>query len=158
MTTKSAKKSGRHAGGAPAKYNPEVHPAWAASLASMGATNAGIAEGMGIACCTLYKWQSGHPEFAESLKAGKEAADARVEGSLYARAMGCEVAEVRVTENRDGTKTTVTTTRQLPPDVTACIFWLKNRQPALWRDRPDGGGQEAADAAIKAAIAACGLK
>jgi hypothetical protein len=22
----------------------------------------------------------------------------------------------------------------VPPDVTACIFWLKNRDPAHWRD------------------------
>lgn len=23
-----------------------------------------------------------------------------------------------------------------PPDTTACIFWLKNRQPEQWRDKP----------------------
>ena len=22
----------------------------------------------------------------------------------------------------------------VPPDVTACVFWLKNRDPAHWRD------------------------
>lgn len=158
MTTKSAKKSGRHAGGAPAKYNPEVHPAWAASLGRTGATCAEIAAEMGVHPATLYRWQSEHPEFREALKAAKTVADALVEDSLLARALGMEVTEVRVTENRDGTKTTVTTTRQLPPDVTACIFWLKNRQPALWRDHPELESGTATGEAIKAAIAACGLK
>jgi len=27
----------------------------------------------------------------------------------------------------------------VPPDVTACIFWLKNRKRAEWRDKPDEG-------------------
>lgn len=155
MTTKSAK--GRHAGGAPTKYDPKVHPAWAASLGRLGRTCDEIAGDMGIGSSTLYRWQSAHPEFRESLKASKSMADAMVEDSLYRRAMGAEVTDVRVTENPDGSKATVTTTRQLPPDVTACIFWLKNRMPREWRDRPDGESA-ATDAAIKAAIAACGLK
>ena len=25
--------------------------------------------------------------------------------------------------------------RQVPPDTTAIIFWLKNRKPTVWRDR-----------------------
>jgi hypothetical protein len=25
----------------------------------------------------------------------------------------------------------------VPSDVTACIFWLKNRRPDLWRDKHD---------------------
>ena len=24
----------------------------------------------------------------------------------------------------------------MPPDVTAAIFWLKNRKPGAWRDKP----------------------
>jgi hypothetical protein len=30
-------------------------------------------------------------------------------------------------------KTTVR--KHVSPDVTACIFWLRNRQPDKWRDR-----------------------
>lgn len=25
----------------------------------------------------------------------------------------------------------------LPPDTTACIFWLKNRKPAEWREKSE---------------------
>ena len=27
-------------------------------------------------------------------------------------------------------------TKEMPPDVTAQIFWLKNRRPDKWRDKP----------------------
>jgi hypothetical protein len=29
----------------------------------------------------------------------------------------------------------VTYTERMPPDTTACIFWLKNRNPEEWRDK-----------------------
>ena len=61
--------------------------------------------------------------------------------SLYARACG---NAKRVTKKErdvldsDGRKVTLTevTEETLPPDTTAMIYWLKNRQPELWRDRP----------------------
>ena len=31
------------------------------------------------------------------------------------------------------------TTKEIPPDVTAAIFWLKNRRPEKWRDRHEFG-------------------
>lgn len=157
MAEKTEKKRKR-AGGAPSKYDPGMHPRMAASLAKRGATDREIADVMGVSASTLYRWQAEHPEFRESLKAAKAVADAVVEDSLYRRAVGCEVTDVRVTLNPDGSKVTVTTTRQLPGDVTACIFWLKNRQPKLWRDHPEADGQAATGEAIKAAIAACGLR
>lgn len=61
--------------------------------------------------------------------------------SLYERACG---NAKRVTKKRrdvldsEGRKVTLTevTEETLPPDTTAIIYWLKNRQPELWRDRP----------------------
>ena len=41
-------------------------------------------------------------------------------------------------------KLTEVTEETLPPDTTAMIYWLKNRQPALWRDRPAESGDESA--------------
>jgi hypothetical protein len=32
----------------------------------------------------------------------------------------------------------VRTVEHYPPDTTACIFWLKNRQPEIWRDKVEG--------------------
>ena len=31
----------------------------------------------------------------------------------------------------------VPTTKHYPPDTTAAIFWLKNRQKSKWRDKQD---------------------
>src|SRR5215831_15756104 len=62
---------------------------------------------------TIDNWKAAHPEFLAALKTGRELADAEVANSLYRRAIG------------DGDR---------PPDVTACIFWLKNRRPDWWRD------------------------
>ena len=55
---------------------------------------------------------------AERRKTGKAPANERVIVSLYHRALGF---------SRNG--------KYFPPDVTACIWWLKNRLPAEWRDR-----------------------
>ena len=70
-----------------------------------------------------------------SIKSGKVIADAQVVESLYNRATGIEVTEVEVRD--DGKKKVKRVTkRPIPPDTTAQIFWLKNRQPELWRDKP----------------------
>ena len=44
----------------------------------------------------------------------------------------------------------VQTVKHIPPDTTAQIFWLKNRRPDRWRDKPepasdDGGGVQIID-------------
>ena len=66
----------------------------------------------------------------------RSAADARVAESLYHRAVGYahKAEEIKVI---NGEVVRVRTTKRYPPDVTACIFWLKNRQRAKWRGRPD---------------------
>lgn len=64
--------------------------------------------------------------------------------SLFKRATGIEVTEVEVRD--DGKKKVKRVTkRPIPPDTTAQIFWLKNRQPELWRDKPtvENSAQEA---------------
>ena len=39
----------------------------------------------------------------------------------------------------DGEIVRTTVRRHYPPDVTACIFWLKNRQREHWRDKVETG-------------------
>lgn len=95
-----------------------------------------IAHNMGIACCTLYEWKLKYPEIAEALKKGKEVVDLEVENALLKRALGYMVEETKVEENGIGGKKVITTIKHIPGDTTAQIFWLKNRKPDKWRDKP----------------------
>lgn len=103
--------------------------------ARQGLIDEQIAHNCGITAKTLYEWKKKYSKFCEALKNGKEVADIQVENALYKRAVGYKYQERTVEESEDGTKIRVVT-KEMAPDVTAQIFWLKNRQPDLWRDKP----------------------
>ena len=107
----------------------EVLRGWA----RIGLTDEQIAKNCGIATGTLYEWKKKYPEIAEALKKGKAWADTEVENALFRRAIGYDYDEV-TTENGVETKRV---RKHVVPDVTAQIYWLKNRRPDLWRDRRD---------------------
>ena len=74
-----------------------------------GLTDLQISKNIGVAMSTFCDWKNKHPEFSETLKRSKDVADYEVENALFKKAkMG---------------------------DVTAQIFWLKNRKPKQWRDK-----------------------
>lgn len=101
---------------------------------SKGLTDRELSQKMGIAYSTLRVWRDKYPEIEEALAEGKAVADGNVERSLYARAIGYSYKEIRTTKQGGKTKTE-TWERHSPPDVTAMIYWLKNRKPYEWRDR-----------------------
>lgn len=111
--------------------------AWARN----GLTDEDIAHNIGINVATLYDWKKKHPEISEALNINKAVADTIVENALFKKAVGCTVKETikSTIKNPDGTVTETTTekTRELPPDTTAGIFWLKNRKPKDWRDKQE---------------------
>lgn len=110
----------------------------AITLCKLGATDVELAEFFKVCVQTLHNWKNNHPEFFEALKKGKEIFDTeRVEGALRHRALGYSHPEEKIFCNGDGEVTTVQTEKHFAPDVTACIFWLKNRQPTRWRDRAE---------------------
>ena len=54
--------------------------------------------------------------------------------------MGYSFTEITRTPNKDGKmEITKKVTKKIVPDVTAQIFWLKNRQPDRWRDKQELG-------------------
>ena len=105
-------------------------------LAERGFTDADMAEFFGVAVSTVAKWKVDFPDFSDALKAGKAIADSRVVRSLYERATGYSHPDVHVS-NFQGEITVTQLTKHYPPDTTACIFWLKNRQKEGWRDKVD---------------------
>lgn len=67
---------------------------------------------------------------------GEEKRLADVEAALHKRAVGYQTTETRTTLKGDaGTEDVVKTRKFVPPDVTAMVYFLKNRAPERWRDR-----------------------
>ncbi|MDE7432766.1 MAG: helix-turn-helix domain-containing protein [Lachnospiraceae bacterium] len=74
-----------------------------------GLTDDEIAHNMGISRSTLYEWRKKYSDISDTLKEGKDSADYEIENALFNSA-------------KSG-------------NVTAMIFWLKNRRPNKWRER-----------------------
>lgn len=96
--------------GRPTGYKDEYADS-VVKLCLLGATDAEIGDFYGVSEQTINTWKKKHPEFFESIKTGKEKADANVAQSLYQTAIG--------------------------GNTTAQIFWLKNRRKDHWRDKQE---------------------
>jgi transposase-like protein len=119
--------------GAPKKYDPKTFPRTAKFLAQRGATQDEIADCFGVTTRTLQYWITQYPELQNAIETGNEVFNPRVERALAERALGYSVDEVQwFIIDKKLEKRIVR--KHYPPDVTACIFWLKNRQPEKWRD------------------------
>lgn len=103
-----------------------------------GLTEEQIAENMGICRDTLYEWKKQFSDISYALKRGKEVIDRQVENALLKRALGYEYEEVSEKFELGVLTERKVTKKQVVPDTTAQIFWLKNRKPADWRDKPEG--------------------
>lgn len=123
------------AGGRPTDYE-DGFVIEAQKLAMLGATDMEIADFFDVSVRTLQRWKITRPEFCRALNAGKEEADAKVERSLFQRATGYEQDAVKIFMPAGADKPVFAPYREaVQPDTTACIFWLKNRKPAEWRDK-----------------------
>ena len=96
-----------------------------------GLTDEQIAKNIGINRDTLYRWKKAYPDFSDALKRGKEVIDRQVENALLKRALGYTYDEVTF----EGGVEVKRVRKQVVPDTTAQIFWLKNRKPEDWRDK-----------------------
>ena len=106
-----------------------------------GLTDAQIAHNMNISRATLYEWRKQFPVIFDALKKGKEVADYEVENALFKSALGYFIEEEDTTavQARDGsiTKTIRKHKRWIAPSIGAQAFWLKNKLPEKWRDKPE---------------------
>ena len=103
-----------------------------------GLTDEQVAYNMGINKATLYRWKEKYCDICDALKRGKEVVDRQVENALLKRALVYDYTETtrEYIPELDEMKTTKKVTKQVVPDTTAQIFWLKNRKPDKWRDKP----------------------
>lgn len=112
-------------------YNAQVY-----KLCLLGAIDTEIADFFEVSEDTIHEWKHVHPKFSESIKKGKQIADANVASKLYHRATGYEHPDVDI-KMFEGQIIETPLVKHYPPDTTAGIFWLKNRQPKKWRDKQE---------------------
>ncbi|MFW5436346.1 transposase [Paenibacillus apiarius] len=133
------------------KYQTHVEPklllveAWARD----GVIDEDIAKKLGVAYSTFREYVKKYSALSAALKKGKEVADVEVENALFRRAIGYQYDEVtreavKQIDEESGEPVTVMVetkrvTKEVQPDVTAQIFWLKNRRPDKWRDKQEIG-------------------
>lgn len=142
--------------GRPTDYKP-AFAAQASKLCALGATDYELADFFRVDTRTIYRWKNQHDEFCQAVIAGKENADARVERSLYNRAVGYTFESEKVFQSQ-GAIIRADILEHVPPDPAAAMNWLKNRQPDKWRDKQDVEHSGSIDAVTKeqrdAAVAA----
>ena len=136
--------------GRPTKYKEEYNEQ-AYKLCLLGATDAKLGDFFDVTETTINNWKEEFPEFFESIKKGKLRADSEIAEGLYNRAKGAVIntqQAIKLKEsqfNSEGKKISeeervevVDLIQEVPPDTAAGIFWLKNRNPEMWRDKQDG--------------------
>ena len=120
--------------GRPTVFEPEMCEQ-AHNYCLLGATNDELAGFFHVAPSTLDRWIAERADFGEAVRRGRDVADSRVARGLYDRAVGYD----RTIERSvlvGGKLEAVTSTVHYPPNVQACVFWLRNRRRRVWRDAP----------------------
>lgn len=102
-----------------------------------------ICERIGISTATFAKWRREFPEFDKAVRSGREIVNYKVENALLKAALGYTSTEIKVTigkQNKNGQIfmiTKETTTKEVGPNVTACLAWLNNKLPDKWKRNRD---------------------
>lgn len=125
--------------GRPTLYHPDFAET-AHNYCLLGATNADLAAFFDVAARTIDNWIATHDDFGAAVRRGRAAADARVARCLYDKAVGYDRTVSR-TVLHQGREHTLSQVVHVAPDTRACIFWLRNRQPAAWNGPPSGAGR-----------------
>jgi len=128
-------------GGRPTRYKKEFSQL-AFNYCLLGATDKELAEFFEVSEVTINAWKKAHSEFLKSLNEGKAIADGKVARSLYSNAVGyVKAVEKPMAESLGGGMGSkikiIKYDEYFPPNTTAQIFWLKNRQPAKFRDKQE---------------------
>lgn len=112
-----------------------------------GLTDVEICKKIGISHDCFYRWKKDYKEFDEALKKTREIVDSEVEESLYKKAMGFStilkksIKCKKVYYDEEGRRCEEEILKEgfeeqyIPPDVTAQIFWLKNKRGETWREK-----------------------
>jgi len=111
--------------------------------AEAGLTDKQLGTAFGVDEATINRWKREHEDFAEALDKGKDEFDTRhAEASLLKAALGYSYIEIIKERIEDGLVVTREVTKQAPPNPTCLIFWLKNRRPQRWSNKPEPNDED----------------
>lgn len=133
-------KSKKNPGGRPSKFEKKYIKK-AFDLALLGLTDEQMANVFDVTATTFHNWKKSQPEFFESIKKGREEADAQVAVSLFKRATGYSHKAKKIMQHM-GEPVIVDYIEHYPPDTMACIYWLNNRQRKNWTQKPTDNGDD----------------
>lgn len=138
--------------GRPSLYRPEFDET-ARKVCLLGATNAQLADFLGVGEAAINDWLVLHPGFARAVQSGRVEADAEIAASLYHRAKGYSHGEddIRTVSVGGGVSEVVITptVKHYPPDTQAASLWLRNRHPERWKDKVDVDANVRVDAVVE---------
>jgi hypothetical protein len=138
----------KHPGGAPTKYREDYTRMAYIACSEGGFTDKKLADLFGVSESTINRWKHDHPDFWDSIKAGKNKFDTEVvEKAFLKRCTGFYYNEttrepVTVDEIDPTTCDLVKVTKMVvtkrvrkyvSPDVKGCMDWLTNRAPDRWK-------------------------
>lgn len=129
------------------KYEDWVTPEGLAKIegwAREGLTDKQIAGNIGVSEKSFNDWKTRFPSLSSALKKGKAPVDLAVENALYKSATGYTKTLRKPVKlrQRGGVEVIEYVDEEFyyPPQVTAQIFWLKNRRRDRWKDKPEESG------------------
>jgi len=108
-------------------------------LMAEGLSDEKVAKVLKISSTTLDNWKKNNPDLLGAIKENKAKWDDEVVKSAKNRAKGFYVPEEKIFCNAMGEVTRVQTQKYYPPDPTAFIFWLTNRQRENWKRNAETG-------------------
>src|SRR5260370_2876825 len=120
--------------GRPTLYRPE-NAELASKFCMLGAINKDLAGLFEVARRTIDNWITNIPEFAESVRQGRDVADAAVVEKLHSRAVGYSYEAKKAFLYR-GEPVTANYTVRYPPDTTPCMLPLPNPFPRPCPPKP----------------------
>jgi hypothetical protein len=127
--------------GRPTDYD-EAYSDQAYKLCLLGAVDSELADFFAVTEQTINNWKKDHNGFFESIKKGKDIANANVAASMYQKAVGYSHKEDKIFNN-NGEAMIVSTTKHYPPDTQAGSLFLRNRTSVKgaiginWRDKTE---------------------
>ena len=93
-----------------------------------------IADNLGISLSSLCNYKNQHEELNEALKKGVDESLYTVENALFKAACGYYYVEEEINKK---TGQVVQLTKYAKPNITACIFYLKNKGNGKWSDKQE---------------------